>query len=114
MSPTSSGFDYRIADRDGWAAWLREVSGSDAPEVEVVHRTLRIRDDGPPSRTVAPPATDTTERAAEAAAASGVEAAGAAAGAAEAGSGGVAAAPPSAVAAAPSDGVVARVLAGGG
>ncbi len=43
------GYEYRISDRAGWSAWLRQVTGHDAPEVEVVKRTLRVRDTGPPT-----------------------------------------------------------------
>ncbi|MDH3755891.1 MAG: acyltransferase domain-containing protein, partial [Acidimicrobiia bacterium] len=43
------GFEYRISDDAAWNRWLQEVSGYDAPAVQVDHRALRIRDDGPPS-----------------------------------------------------------------
>ena len=43
------GYDYRIADRAAWEAWLRRASGYEDPEVEVVQHRLRIVDQGPPS-----------------------------------------------------------------
>jgi acyl transferase domain-containing protein/acyl carrier protein len=41
--PGALGYNYRIADREGWQKWLDAVAGP-APELEVVHRTLRVRD----------------------------------------------------------------------
>lgn len=38
----------RIADEDLRARWLRDISGSDAPELEVVNNTLRIKE--PPKK----------------------------------------------------------------
>ncbi|MDR0734341.1 MAG: acyltransferase domain-containing protein, partial [Elusimicrobiota bacterium] len=35
----------RIVDEAAHAAWLKEVSGQQKPELEVVHNTLRIKDD---------------------------------------------------------------------
>ncbi|MCP5045028.1 MAG: beta-ketoacyl synthase, partial [bacterium] len=49
-NPDQLGFDYRIADRERWQAWLAEVSGYDHGEVEVVSRRLRIKDQGLPAR----------------------------------------------------------------
>ena len=43
------GYDYRIADRAAWAAWLRRVSGYDDPQLEVVQHRLRVVDQGPPA-----------------------------------------------------------------
>ncbi len=43
------GYDYRIADRDHWGAWLRRVSGYDDPQLEVVQHRLRVADQGPPA-----------------------------------------------------------------
>ena len=57
-APDELGFEYRIADPQAWQAWLRRVSGYDAPALEVVGHTLRIRDDGPPA---APRRTTTVE-----------------------------------------------------
>jgi len=53
--PDELGFDYRVADRATWRAWLVRVSGEDEPRLEVDHRRLRVADpraaalDGPPS-----------------------------------------------------------------
>ena len=43
------GYDYRIADRAAWAAWLRRVSGYEDPQLEVVQHRLRVVDQGPPA-----------------------------------------------------------------
>lgn len=39
------GYSYRIVDRTTWNAWLSEIGGQPNSDLEVVHRTLRIRDD---------------------------------------------------------------------
>ena len=41
------GFDYRIADRAVWTAWLKRVAGRDDPRLEVVQHRLRVADSGP-------------------------------------------------------------------
>jgi NAD(P)-dependent dehydrogenase (short-subunit alcohol dehydrogenase family)/acyl carrier protein len=46
-SPNALGYANRIADPAAWKAWLGRVTGYPAAELEVVHRTLRIRDQGP-------------------------------------------------------------------
>ena len=43
-APTALGFKYRVADPNTWSAWLKGVAGYDQPELEVVQRTLRVRD----------------------------------------------------------------------
>ena len=43
------GYDYRVADRAAWEAWLRRTSGYEDPELEVVQHRLRIVDQGPPA-----------------------------------------------------------------
>ncbi|MDY7106158.1 MAG: SDR family NAD(P)-dependent oxidoreductase [Actinomycetota bacterium] len=53
--PDRLGFRNRIADRGAWAAWLRDLSGYDDPDVEVVQRTFRVRDAGPGAATAAQP-----------------------------------------------------------
>jgi len=51
--PASSlGYDYRVRDRAAWQAWLARVSGVVAPELEVVKRTLRVKDRGAASAKV--------------------------------------------------------------
>ncbi len=55
-SPEELGYDYRIADPDRWAAWLRAVSAQESPELEVVQRRLRIVDRGPAAAPVTPAA----------------------------------------------------------
>ena len=49
-NPDQLGFDYRIADRERWQAWLARISGYEHGEVEVVSRRLRIKDQGLPTR----------------------------------------------------------------
>ena len=43
------GYDYRVADRAAWTAWLRRMSGYEEPQLEVVQHRLRIVDQGPPA-----------------------------------------------------------------
>ncbi|MGZ4187422.1 MAG: SDR family NAD(P)-dependent oxidoreductase, partial [Solirubrobacteraceae bacterium] len=50
-SPEELGFAYRIADRDAWSAWMRQVSGQADPQLEVVARTLRVIDVHVPAQT---------------------------------------------------------------
>ena len=40
------GYTYRITDASAWSAWLKTVAGRPAADLEIVHRTLRVRDDG--------------------------------------------------------------------
>jgi acyl transferase domain-containing protein/acyl carrier protein len=49
-SPTNLGYAYRIADPAVWNGWLSHVAGYPATELEVVKRTLRVRDQGPWAR----------------------------------------------------------------
>ena len=44
------GVEQRIADQPAYQRWLAEVSGYDAPNLEVQLRTLRIKDEGQPGR----------------------------------------------------------------
>ncbi len=43
-SANALGYAHRIADANTWSAWLSSVAGHPAAELEVVHRTLRVRD----------------------------------------------------------------------
>jgi acyl transferase domain-containing protein/acyl carrier protein/NAD(P)-dependent dehydrogenase (short-subunit alcohol dehydrogenase family) len=43
-NPSKLGYAYRIADKDAWNAWLGQVTAFPTAELEVVHRTLRVRD----------------------------------------------------------------------
>ena len=43
-SANALGYTGRIADATIWSAWLSTISGRPAADVEVVHRTLRVRD----------------------------------------------------------------------
>ena len=44
--PDALGYSYRVADPDAWHAWLKAISGQTAPDLEIVNRTLRLRDQG--------------------------------------------------------------------
>jgi acyl transferase domain-containing protein/acyl carrier protein/NAD(P)-dependent dehydrogenase (short-subunit alcohol dehydrogenase family) len=47
-APDDLGFQHRVADPAVWETWLRRVTGYEAPELEIVQRTLRLKDHGPP------------------------------------------------------------------
>ena len=49
-SPNALGYAYRIADADAWSAWLSRIAGHPAADLEVVHRTLRVRDQAAAAR----------------------------------------------------------------
>ena len=51
-SPHALGYAYRIVDDAAWSNWLRGMTGYAAPDLEVVHRTLRVRDQGAALRPV--------------------------------------------------------------
>src|SRR5208282_5909516 len=42
--PNALGYSYRIVDATAWSAWLSSIAGHPAADLEVVHRTLRVRD----------------------------------------------------------------------
>ena len=44
--PNSLGYAYRIADENVWSSWLKKITGYPTADLEVVHRTLRVRDQG--------------------------------------------------------------------
>ena len=48
VEPDALGYAYRIVEPDTWARWLRDISGQGSPEIEIVRRTLRVRDAGAP------------------------------------------------------------------
>jgi malonyl CoA-acyl carrier protein transacylase/NAD(P)-dependent dehydrogenase (short-subunit alcohol dehydrogenase family) len=52
-SPSALGYAYRIVDDAAWAAWLSRIAGYPTADLEVVHRTLRVRDQGVAARTTA-------------------------------------------------------------
>jgi acyl transferase domain-containing protein/NAD(P)-dependent dehydrogenase (short-subunit alcohol dehydrogenase family)/acyl carrier protein len=56
-APNALGYAHRIADPAAWNAWLSRMAGHEAAELEVVCRTLRVRDRALPARAVeaAPP-----------------------------------------------------------
>jgi malonyl CoA-acyl carrier protein transacylase len=43
-SPHALGYASRIADQNVWSAWLSRVAGQPAVDLEVVQRTLRVKD----------------------------------------------------------------------
>ncbi len=45
-SPDALGYAYRIADKPAWDAWLTRIVGRPAADLEVVNRTLRVKDQG--------------------------------------------------------------------
>ena len=45
-NPHALGYDYRIVDAAAWKSWLKRIAGYPTTELEVVHRTLRVRDQG--------------------------------------------------------------------
>jgi acyl transferase domain-containing protein/acyl carrier protein/NAD(P)-dependent dehydrogenase (short-subunit alcohol dehydrogenase family) len=49
-SPSALGYQYRIENREAWNSWLKRLTGYDEPDLEVVQRTLRARDQGPAAR----------------------------------------------------------------
>ncbi len=49
-SPNALGYAHRIIDATAWSAWLKSVTGRAAPDLEVVHRTLRVPDGAPETR----------------------------------------------------------------
>ena len=44
------GYQYRIVDNAAWNGWLSRVAGYPTADLEVVQRTLRVRDQGPAAR----------------------------------------------------------------
>ncbi len=51
-SPDALGYTYRIADAHVWNAWLSRLAGRPVADLEVVNRTLRVRDQGAAARIV--------------------------------------------------------------
>ncbi len=49
-APEELGYLSRLADPGAFRGWLDAVSGYDGAEVEVERRTLRVRNQGPPTR----------------------------------------------------------------
>ena len=48
--PNALGYSYRIVDENCWKSWLSRIAGYPTADLEVVHRTLRVRDQGPAAR----------------------------------------------------------------
>jgi NAD(P)-dependent dehydrogenase (short-subunit alcohol dehydrogenase family)/acyl carrier protein len=53
-APDDLGYRHRIADRTLWSGWLARMGGHPDPELEVVQRTLRIREPLPAGAPVKP------------------------------------------------------------
>ncbi|HKU22732.1 MAG TPA: SDR family NAD(P)-dependent oxidoreductase [Terriglobales bacterium] len=49
-SPNALGYAYRVCDAAAWNTWLVKIAGHSGGEMEVVRRTLRVRDKGPAAR----------------------------------------------------------------
>jgi acyl transferase domain-containing protein/NAD(P)-dependent dehydrogenase (short-subunit alcohol dehydrogenase family) len=50
QNPNALGHAYRIADTAVWNAWLSRIAGHPSADLEVVCRTLRVRDQGARAR----------------------------------------------------------------
>ncbi len=48
--PSALGYRYRIEDAQAWDTWLKRLTGYEKPELEVVQRTLRAKNQGPTAR----------------------------------------------------------------
>jgi len=48
--PSELGYAYRIVDENCWKQWLSQIAGYPTADLEVVHRTLRVRDQRPAAR----------------------------------------------------------------
>ncbi len=55
VSPKALGYASRVADAKRWSQWLCGIAGFPTAELEVVKRTLRVRDQGPHARIAATP-----------------------------------------------------------
>ena len=53
QEPNALGYSYRIADETAWNAWLSRMAGRPIADLEVVHRTLRVQDQGLAARVAA-------------------------------------------------------------
>ncbi|MGZ4826690.1 MAG: SDR family NAD(P)-dependent oxidoreductase, partial [Terriglobales bacterium] len=53
QSPDALGYAYRIADTPAWNAWLGRIAGHSSADLEVVRRTLRVRDQASAARVAA-------------------------------------------------------------
>jgi acyl transferase domain-containing protein/NAD(P)-dependent dehydrogenase (short-subunit alcohol dehydrogenase family) len=52
-SPNALGYAYRVTDAIAWNAWLSGIAGHPVADLEVVHRTLRVRDQAAAARVIA-------------------------------------------------------------
>jgi acyl transferase domain-containing protein/NAD(P)-dependent dehydrogenase (short-subunit alcohol dehydrogenase family)/acyl carrier protein len=49
-APSALGYGYRIEDPAVWSDWLKHLTGYESPDLEIVNRTLRVKDQGPTTR----------------------------------------------------------------
>jgi acyl transferase domain-containing protein/acyl carrier protein/NAD(P)-dependent dehydrogenase (short-subunit alcohol dehydrogenase family) len=49
-APSALGYRYRIEDAAAWNNWLQRITGYESPELEIIQRTLRAKDQGPTAR----------------------------------------------------------------
>src|SRR5512146_1224272 len=49
-NPNALGYAYRVSDAAAWKKWLANIAGHPEAELEIVRRTLRVRDKGPGAR----------------------------------------------------------------
>jgi acyl transferase domain-containing protein/acyl carrier protein/NAD(P)-dependent dehydrogenase (short-subunit alcohol dehydrogenase family) len=49
-APGALGYRYRIEDAAAWNNWLKRITGYESPELEIIQRTLRAKDQGPTAR----------------------------------------------------------------
>ena len=43
-TPANAGYTSRIADRAAWGSWLTRMAGKPNPALEIINRTLRVKD----------------------------------------------------------------------
>ncbi len=51
-NPNALGYATRLVDSTAWSSWLSRVAGHPNADLEVIHRTLRVKDQGPAARPV--------------------------------------------------------------
>jgi acyl transferase domain-containing protein len=51
-SANALGYSYRVTDQSKWKGWLGKISGQPNAQLEIAHRTLRVRDQAAAARAV--------------------------------------------------------------
>jgi acyl transferase domain-containing protein/NAD(P)-dependent dehydrogenase (short-subunit alcohol dehydrogenase family)/acyl carrier protein len=54
-APNSLGYQHRIVDSATWKTWLTQIAGHPTADLEVVYRTLRVRDNKIAAQATTPP-----------------------------------------------------------